>query len=79
MKQFYAFVDYHEHESAVSAIQAMDGQTFKGLTLTVQQSSMFSVPGCWLFHLISDLTFRFPFRLFPIHNTLAYSPNAFCL
>jgi len=36
MKNFYAFVDYEDHESAVEAIKGMDGQTFvNGELLTV--------------------------------------------
>ena len=36
MKNFYAFVDYEEHESAVQAVKEMDGKTFvNGELLTV--------------------------------------------
>lgn len=39
MKQFYAFVDYEDHESAVEAIKQMNGTTFvNGEHLSVQQS-----------------------------------------
>lgn len=41
MKQYYAFVDYEDHESAVDAIQKMNKTVFvNGEFLTVQQSRM---------------------------------------
>jgi len=44
MKEFFAFVDFEEHESAVKAIEEMNGSTFiNGELLTVEQSSMYSL------------------------------------
>jgi RNA recognition motif-containing protein len=37
LKNYYAFVDYEEHEAAVEAVEKMNGTTFvNGEVLTVQ-------------------------------------------
>ena len=41
LKDYYAFVDYENHDSAVQAIAEMDGRKFlNGETIKVSQSRM---------------------------------------